>query len=99
MLAWKWKNYNKFEGKGKRKSKFTEEEKQYLCNKVDGKITGKEGVSSRALRKDFFDKFNKSISHSTINTIINENLSRPLKVINTFFYPTIIYLFNLNNKL
>ena len=85
MLAWKWAHWDKYKGKGNRKSKFTEDEKRYLCNKVDGKITGKEGISSRALKKDFFEKFNKNICHSTINTILNKNLSRPLRIVNTFY--------------
>lgn len=84
MLTWKWMNYKKFEGKGCRLSKFSEEQKEYLCNKVKGKIVGKEGSSSRRLSNDFFKKYNQKISHSTVNYILNTGLTKPLKVINTF---------------
>ena len=84
-LAWKWSHYENFYGKGCRKSKFTEDEKQFLCNQAEGKIAGLEGVSSRDLKKIFKDKFKKNISHSTINSILNKGLSTPLKVINTFY--------------
>ena len=36
------------------------------------------------LPKEFYDNFNKSISHTTINNILNKELSKPLKIINTF---------------
>ena len=84
MLTWKWMNYKKFEGKGCRVSKFNDEQKEYLCNKVKGKIVGKDGSSSRRLTKDFFEKYHKKISHSTVNNILNNGLTKPLKVINTF---------------
>ena len=70
MLTWKWMNYKKFEGKGCRVSKFNDEQKEYLCNKVKGKIVGKDGSSSRRLTKDFFEKYHKKISHSTVNNIL-----------------------------
>ena len=38
-------NYEKLQGKGFRKSKFSEKEKEFLCNIVDCKITGKDEVS------------------------------------------------------
>ena len=84
MLTWKWMNYKKFEGKGYRLSKFSDEQKEYLCNKVKVKIVGKDGSSSRRLTKDFFEKYNTKISHSTVNNILNIGLTKPLKVINTF---------------
>lgn len=85
MLAWKWMNYRNFESKGFRNSKFSDEEKQYLCEKVKGKIVRKDGSSSRILKNDFLVKFNKNIAHTIINTILNDGLTKPLKVINTFF--------------
>ena len=84
MYAWKWSNYGRFQGKGFRKSKFSQEEKEYLCNTANGKITGKDEVSSRQLQKTFYSTFGKNISHTTVNTILNKGLSKPLKVINTF---------------
>ncbi len=42
MLTWKWMNYKKFDGKGYRLSKFSDGQKKYLCNKVKGKIVGKD---------------------------------------------------------
>ena len=50
-LAWKWYYYEKHEGKGERKSKFSSEEKKFLCDKVERKITGNDGASSRLLTK------------------------------------------------
>ena len=84
MLAWKWFNFEKFRGKGTRNPKFSKSEKKFLCDKADGKMTGKDGASSRNLQKEFFQEFKKPISHSTVNTILNEGLSKPLKIINTF---------------
>jgi len=84
MLAWKWSNFEKFKEKGFRESKFTDDEKKFLCDKADGKMTGVDGTSSRNLKKDFCEKFNKNISHSTINNILNKGLTKPLKVVNTF---------------
>ena len=70
-LAWKWFNYDKINAKGFRKSKFTGEEKKFLCDQVEGKVTGKEGPSSRLLHREFYDTFKKTISHSSINNILN----------------------------
>ena len=36
------------------------------------------------MKKEFQENFNKNISHTTINNILNKNLSKPLKVVNTF---------------
>ena len=36
-LTWKWENYTKFEGKGYRRSKFNNEEIEFLCEKAIGK--------------------------------------------------------------
>ena len=83
-LAWKWNHFEKFYGKGKRKSKFTEDEKDFLCKQAEGKITGLGEASSRELKRIFKEKFNKNISHTTVNSILNKGLSRPLKVVNTF---------------
>ena len=84
MLNWKWMNYKKFGTKGTRIGKFIDEEKKFLCNRVNGKIVGKEASSSRRLAIDFYEKYNKTISHSTINNILNSELSKHLKVVNTF---------------
>ena len=54
MYAWKWSNYDRFQGKGFRKSKFSQEEKEYLCNTANGKITGKDEVSLKAITKNIF---------------------------------------------
>jgi len=83
-LAWKWSHFERFKGKGERKSKFTEEEKKFLCKQADGKISDLEGASSRKLKELFSEKFNKKISHTTINSILNNGLSTPLRIINTF---------------
>ena len=54
MLAWKCGNYEKYKGKRNRKSKFSLNEKKFLCDKDDGKLTGKDGASSRNLQKEFY---------------------------------------------
>jgi len=83
-LAWKWSHFDNFYGKGFRKSKFTENEKEFLCKQAEGKIAGLGGASSRDLQKVFKEKFHKSISHTSVNTILNNGLSTPLRVVNTF---------------
>ena len=55
-----------------------------MCKKTQGKIIGIEAPSSRNLKRIFYEKFNKDISHTTINKILNRNLTKPLKVVNTF---------------
>ena len=83
-LVWKWSHFDNFYGKGFRKSKFTENEKEFLCKQAEGKIAGLGGASSRDLQKVFKEKFHKSISHTSVNTILNNGLSTPLRVVNTF---------------
>ena len=83
-LACKWAHYEKKESTGKRHSKFNEAERQYLLKKTQGKIIGIDEPSSRDLKKEFFEEFNKNISHTTINNILNTKLSKPLKITNTF---------------
>ena len=85
MLAWKWSHFENFEASGKRKKKLNEDEKQFLLKKTEGKIIGIDAPSSRELKKEFFEEYNKNVSHITINNILNQNLSKPLKIINTFF--------------
>ena len=48
-------------GKGTRKSKFLEKEKDFLCEQVDEKISGIEGASSRELKEIFSQKYNKKL--------------------------------------
>ena len=36
------------------------------------------------MKKEFQENFNKTISHTTINNILNNSLSKPLKVVNKF---------------
>ena len=84
MLAWKWSNFEKFKGKGFRNKKFTDEERQFLCEKANGKTTIKDGASTRNLKKEFYSKFKKSISHTTIGNILNTGLTKPLRIVNTF---------------
>ena len=48
------------------------------------KLQEKMKFPSRQLQKTFFNTFGKNISHTTVNTILNKGLSKPLKVINTF---------------
>ena len=38
----------------------------------------------KGTKKEFFEEFNKTICKSTINTILDNNLSKPLKITNTF---------------
>ena len=69
MLAWKWAHFENFEASGKRKSKLDENEKQFLLKKTEGKIVGIDAPSSRELKKEFFEEYNKKISHTTIDCI------------------------------
>ena len=83
-FTWKWSNYEKFQGKGCRKPKFSDEDKEFLCNKANGKTTIKDGASTRSLKKHFYDKYKKTISHTTVGNILNNGLSKPLRFVNTF---------------
>ena len=58
-IIWKWYNFERYKGKGTRKPKFTTEEKKFLCEKVEGKVAGKDEASSLALQKEFYEKFKK----------------------------------------
>ena len=73
-LAWKWYSYEIINAKGKRKSLFTKEEKDFLCEQTDGKVAGLDGASSRELKKLFVEKFKNNISHTTVNSILNNGL-------------------------
>ena len=83
-LAWKWAHFENFEAIGERKKKFNEEERLFLRKKTEGKIIGIDAPSSRELKKDFQKTFNKDISQTTVNNILNKDLSKPLKIVNTF---------------
>ena len=84
MLAWKWAHFENYEATGKRKTKLDYNEQQFLLKKTEGKIVGIDAPSSRELKKEFFEEYNKNISHTTINNFLNKSLSKPLKVVNTF---------------
>ena len=84
MLEWKWAHFENYEATGKRKTKLDYNEQQFLLKKTEGKIVGIDAPSSRELKKEFFEEYNKNISHTTINNFLNKSLSKPLKVVNTF---------------
>ena len=81
-LAWKWYNFDKYKGKWNSQTKILKK-KKFLFEQVERKIRGKDGASFRVLQKEFYEKI-KKISHTTIKTMLNESLSKPFKVINTF---------------
>ena len=66
-----------------RPSKFTNEQKEYICNSSEGKLTIINKVSTRNLASDFEKVFKKSISKSTISNILYEKFGRPYKGINS----------------
>ena len=79
-LVSKWVNYKKREQKKMgRPSKFTKEQKEYICNSSEGKLTIINKVSTRNLASDFEKVFKKSISKSTISNILYEKFGRPYK--------------------
>ena len=47
-------------------------------------MIGINAPSSRELKKEFHETFNKDISHTTINNILNTELTTPLKIVDTF---------------
>ena len=73
MLAWKWAHFENYEATGKRKTKLDYNEQQFLLKKTEGKIVGIDAPSSRELKKEFFEEYNKNISHTTINNFLNKS--------------------------
>ena len=83
-LVSKWVNYKKREQKKMgRPSKFTKEQKEYICNSAEGKLTIINKVSTRNLASDFEKVFKKSISKSTVSNILYEKFGRSYKGINS----------------
>ena len=83
-LVSKWVNYKKREPKKMgRPPKFTEEQKEYLFNKSEGKLTVLNKVSTRNLALDFKREFKTSISKSTVNNILYEKFGKPYKGVNS----------------
>ena len=83
-LVSKWANYKKREPKKMgRPPKFTKEQKEYLINKSEGKLTVLNKVSTRNLAIDFEKEFNTSISKSTVNNILYEKFGKPYKGVNS----------------
>ena len=82
-LVSKWVNYDKRKPKKMgRPPKFTQEQKEYLFNKSEGKLTVINKVSTRNLALDFEKEFKKSIGKSTVNNILYEKFGKPYRGVN-----------------
>ena len=66
-----------------RPQKFTKEQKEYLFNKSEGKLTVLNKVSTRNLALDFEKEFQTKISKSTVNNILYEKYGKPYKGVNS----------------
>ena len=83
-LVSKWANYDKREHKKKgRPEKFNEEEKNFIYQTSEGKLTVINKTSSRNISSQFFNKFNKTISKSTINNLLLERFGKPYRGVNS----------------
>ena len=66
-----------------RPPKFTKEQKEYLFNKSEGKLTVLNKVSTRNLALGFKKAFQTSISKSTVNNILYEKFGKSYKGVNS----------------
>ena len=83
-LVSKWANYDKREHKKKgRPEKFNEEEKNFIYQTSEGRLTVINKTSSRNISSQFFNKFNKTISKSTINNLLLERFGKPYRGVNS----------------
>ena len=73
----------KWNTKKGRPEKFTEEEKNFIYNTSEGKLTVVNKISSRNISSQFSNKFNKTISKSTINNLLLEKFGKPYRGINS----------------
>ena len=82
-LISKWANYDKREHKKKgRPEKFNEEEKNFIYQTSEGKLTVINKTSSRNISSQFFNKFDKTISKSTINNLLLERFGKHYRGVN-----------------
>ena len=83
-LVSKWMNYEKrIPKKMGRPKKFSEEQKNFIYGESEGKLTILNKSSSRNISRKFKEKFNQSISKSSVNNILFEKFGRPYRGINS----------------
>ena len=66
-----------------RPENFNEEEKNFIDKTSEGKLTVINKTSSRNISSQFFNKFNKTISKSTINNLLLERFGKPYRGVNS----------------
>ena len=83
-LVYKWANYDKIEPKKMgRPPKFSEEQKEYIYQMSDGKMTIIHNASSRKIANQFENKFNQTISKTYINNLLYKRFGSPYRGINS----------------
>ena len=83
-LVSKWMNYEKMVPKKiGRPKKFSDEQKNFIYGISEWKLTILNKSSSRNITKQFQEKFNQTISKSSVNNILFEKYGRPYRGINT----------------
>ena len=73
----------KFPKKMGRPKKFSDEQKNFIYGISEGKLKILNKSSSRNITKQFQEKFNQTISKSSVNNILFEKYGRPYRGINT----------------
>ena len=66
-----------------RLTKFQEEQKEFIYQTVDGKMTIINKVSARNIAFQFSNKFNETISKSSVNNFLFEKYGKPYRGVNS----------------
>ena len=83
-LVSKWMKYEKRVPKNMgRLKKFSEDQKKFIYGESEGKLTILNKSSSRNIAKKFNEKFNQTISKSTVNNLLLEKFGKPYQGINS----------------
>ena len=84
VAFWKDRESNENAKKPNRKTKKTRKIKKFLVRLAKNKFTGIEGASSRKIAKKIDKKFGIKVSHTTVNTWLNDTVGKPKKATTTF---------------
>ena len=83
-LVSKWANYQKRKPKTMgRPPKFSEEQKEFIYQTAEGKMTIINKVSARNIAFQFSNKFNETISKSSVNNFLFEKYGKPYRGVNS----------------
>ena len=86
-LVSKWANYQKRNPKTMgRPPKFSEEQKEFIYQTAEGKMTIINKVSARNIAFQFSNKFNETISKSSVKNFLFEKYGKPYKGVNSILH-------------